>query len=59
MALLLDGFRRILIDIIVLGKEKKDVYYFRKKVTSFFDGRKIKYVHVAHTSSLVANNIWL
>jgi len=30
MALLLDGFGRILIDIIALWKEKKDVYYFWK-----------------------------
>ena len=30
MALLLDGFARILIDIIVLWKKKKDVYYFWK-----------------------------
>ena len=31
MALLLDGFGMILIDIIVLWKEKKDVYYFWKE----------------------------
>ena len=31
MAFLLDGFGRILIDIIVLWKEKKDVYYFWKE----------------------------
>jgi len=31
MALLVDGFGRILIDIIVLWKEKKDVYYFWKE----------------------------
>jgi len=31
MASLFDGFRMILIDIIVLWKEKKDVYYFWKE----------------------------
>jgi len=31
MAFLLDGFGRILIDIIVLLKEKKDVYCFLKE----------------------------
>jgi hypothetical protein len=31
MTLLLDGFGMILIDIIVLWKEKKDVYYFWKE----------------------------
>ena len=31
MTLLLDGFLKILIDIIVLWKEKKDVYYFFEK----------------------------
>ena len=31
MALLLDGFGRILIDIIILWKEKKDVYCFWKE----------------------------
>ena len=31
MALLLDGFEMILIDIIILWKEKKDVYYFWKE----------------------------
>ena len=31
MASLLDGFGRILIDIIILWKEKKDVYYFLKE----------------------------
>ena len=28
---IIDGFGRILIDIIVLWKEKKDVYYFLKE----------------------------
>ena len=31
MALLLDGFEMILIDIIILWKEKKDAYYFWKE----------------------------
>jgi hypothetical protein len=31
MASLFDGFRMILIDIFVLWKEKKDVYYFWKE----------------------------
>ena len=31
MTLLLDGFGMILIHIIVLWKEKKDVYYFWKE----------------------------
>jgi len=31
MTLLLDGFGMILIDIIVLWKENKDVYYFWKE----------------------------
>jgi len=31
MALLLDDFGRILIDIIVLWKKNKDVYYFWKE----------------------------
>ena len=31
MALLLDGFGMILIDIIVLWKKKKDVYYCLKE----------------------------
>ena len=31
MTLLLDGFGRILLDNIVLWKEKKDVYYFWKE----------------------------
>ena len=31
MTSLLDGFGRILIDIIVLWKEKKAVYYFWKE----------------------------
>jgi len=31
MTLLLDGFGMILIDIIVLWKEKKDMYYFWKE----------------------------
>jgi len=30
MASLLDGFGRILIDIIVLWNEKKDVYFLKK-----------------------------
>ena len=30
MASLFDGFERILIDIIVLWNEKKDVYFFKK-----------------------------
>ena len=34
MASLLDGFERILIDIIVLWKEKKDAYYSGKKINS-------------------------
>jgi len=45
MTSLLNGFGRILIGIVVLWKEKKDVYYFFfKKITLLFDGRKIKYV---------------
>ena len=31
MTLLLDDFGRILIDIIILCKEKKDMYYFLKE----------------------------
>ena len=31
---IIDDFGRILIDIIVLWKEKKDVYYFCKKINN-------------------------
>ena len=44
MALLFDGFGRILIDIIVLGRKRKMCIVLEEK---------IKYVPVARTSSLV------
>jgi len=40
MASLLDDFGRILIDFIVLWKEKKDVYYFWKKLNNIIAGWK-------------------
>jgi len=46
-------FEKIILDIIILWKEKRRVLFLEEKITLLLDGRKFKYVHVAHTSSLV------
>jgi len=50
-------FGRIIIDIIILLRKRKTrIIFGRKKMTSLLNGRKIKYVPVAHISPVVLIN---
>ena len=50
-------FGRIIIDIIILLRKRKTrIIFGRKKMTSLLNGRKIKYVPMAHISPVVLIN---